>query len=166
MDEFSQGIASALGVGEAVHHLGVPAMMLRALVVYAVALVVVRVGHSRFMGRNTAFDLILAIMLGSVMSRAITGQSPLLPTIAASLVLILAHALLSELAFRVKGFGRFVKGMPVALVRDGEIDWRAMRRTAITLHDLEEAVRMRGHEHLADVRLAMLERNGSISVIA
>ena len=166
MDELWQSIEAALGIGRSTDDLSTPVVMLRALVVYTAALLIVRLGYARFMSKSTAFDLILAIMLGSVLSRAITGQSPLLPTVGAAVVLIVMHAALSFAAFHVRGLGRVVKGLPLTLVRDGEVDWPAMRKAGITRHDLEEALRMRGQMDVDDVRLAVLERNGDISVIA
>src|SRR5215218_7578653 len=64
--------------------LGAAQMALRAAVVYAAMVVVVRLGKKRFMGQATAFDVILDIMLGSVASRAITGNAPLGPALAAA----------------------------------------------------------------------------------
>jgi uncharacterized membrane protein YcaP (DUF421 family) len=80
--------------------LGVGHMALRALVVYVVALMMVRWGEKRFMEKSTAFDVILGVVLGSVVSRAITGQSPFLPTICAGFALVGLHWLFANLAFR------------------------------------------------------------------
>jgi hypothetical protein len=59
-------------------------MALRAVVVYVVTVIIVRLGKKRFMGKGTAFDVILGIMLGSIVSRAITGNAPFFPALAAA----------------------------------------------------------------------------------
>ena len=104
-------------------------MGLRAVVVYVVT---VRLGKRRFMGRATAFDVILGIMLGSIVSRAVTGNAPFVPALVASAVLLVMHWLFSGLALRWHGFGWLIKGDAVTLVRDGQIDWDVMRKVHMT----------------------------------
>lgn len=84
-------------------------MALRAVVVYVAALVMERVGEKRFLGKTTAFDVILGITLGSVGSRAIAGSSPFIPTLVAGFVLVGLNWLLSAMAFRWSSFGTLVK---------------------------------------------------------
>jgi uncharacterized membrane protein YcaP (DUF421 family) len=141
-------------------------MGLRAVLVYLFAIFVVRVGSKRFMGRNSAFDLLLGIMLGSVLSRGITGQAPLLGSMVAGGVLLLMHWLLGALACNLPGFGTLIKGRPRILVREGQVDEAAMTRSHIGRHDLQEALRTQGRcDDLEEVDLATLERNGNISII-
>jgi uncharacterized membrane protein YcaP (DUF421 family) len=80
--------------------LGVVQMTLRAAIVYFVALAFVRIGDKRFLGKNTAFDVVIAIMFGSVMSRAITSGPDLVPILAAGGVLVALHFGVALLTFR------------------------------------------------------------------
>jgi uncharacterized membrane protein YcaP (DUF421 family) len=76
------------------------------------------------------------------------------------------HWLLAVLAFRWRWLGPLVKGGSHVLVREGEVQWDAMRANAITRLDLEEALRNRGHPPRPDdVREARLERSGDISIV-
>jgi uncharacterized membrane protein YcaP (DUF421 family) len=76
------------------------------------------------------------------------------------------HWLLSAIAFRSKVFGTMVKGNDSTLVRDGEIQWEAMRKAHLTEHDLHEAMRNSGKQpEVQKVAAAHLERNGDVSVI-
>jgi uncharacterized membrane protein YcaP (DUF421 family) len=140
-------------------------MGLRAAVVYLVTLLVVRLAKKRFMGRATAFDVILGIMLGSVVSRAITGNAPLVPALTAAAVLIVMHWTLSGIALRWHGFGHAIKGHSVTLVRNGQADKHAMRRVHMTENDLWEDLRTKGVSNLDRVAEARLERSGQLSVI-
>lgn len=90
--------------------LGTEQMILRAVIVFVIAVVLARIGSRRFMGRSAAFDLILGIMLGSVLSRAITGQSPFFPTLGAAAALVAMHTLVAVLAYRFHWFGTLAKG--------------------------------------------------------
>ena len=141
-------------------------MALRTVVVYAFALAMIRLGSKRFLSRASAFDVIVAIMLGSIMSRAINGSAPFLPTLASGAVLVGSHWLLAALAFRLDWLGPVVKGKPVTLITDGIIDDDAMRRAGVGEHDLEQALRAQGGvTDPARVRLAILERDGTMSVL-
>ncbi len=141
-------------------------MVLRAVVVYLFAVLAVRLGHKRFMGQTTAFDLILGIILGSVVSRAITGQSPFVATLCAAVALIVCHWMFAFLTFHFELLGPWIKGKPRLLVRDGKIDTRNMRKSLIGQRDLDEALRLRGQSSAINrVLLAHLERSGVISII-
>ncbi len=121
---------------------------------------------SALWGKSTALDVMLGIVFGSTVSRAITGNAPFFPVLAASLTLVLVHWLLSALVFRSPRFGVVVKGHARTLVRDGEILWHEMQRSHISEHDLQEALRANGKSlDLRDVESAHLERNGDISII-
>jgi uncharacterized membrane protein YcaP (DUF421 family) len=138
----------------------------RAIAVFFYLLLLIRLGKQRLFGKQTSFDVVLSIILGSILSRTVTGNARLLPTMAASAVLVGLHRLLATLAWRSHRFGALVKGREIRLVEDGRILWDAMRRQGITEHDLFEAVRARAQtDDLSRVKGAYLERSGQISVI-
>ncbi len=164
LDTLVNGIDAALGLGE--DSLSLLNMGLRALIVFILALFMLRLGEKRFLGKNTAFDVILGIIFGSVVSRAITGSSSFFPTLGAGLVLVLLHWGLAEIAFRSDRFGNVVKGNPRVLVEDGEIQWDAMRGGNISHDDLLQALRVNASlDDVEQVKIARLERSGDISVI-
>lgn len=142
-------------------------MSIRAVIVFIIALVIIRFGNHRIFGKHSAFDIVLGIIYGSVLSRAITGNSPFFPTLVAALVLMLLHRLLAVIAFNSHfGFGNWIKGKPSVLIKDGEIQWNALRKNSITENDLKEAVRKSGCEaDLSKINTAYLERSGDISII-
>jgi uncharacterized membrane protein YcaP (DUF421 family) len=140
-------------------------MALRTMIIYAVTLILIRLGSKRFLSQATAFDVIVGIMLGSVMSRGINGSARLIPTLGAGAALVGLHWILAFLASRTK-FGSAVKGDPVLLIRDGQIQQQGMQETGMSTHDLEQALRLQAQEtDPSKVKLAYLERNGNISVI-
>jgi uncharacterized membrane protein YcaP (DUF421 family) len=164
MNEILDVLGGALGLDEA--RLGAGQMTLRAVVVFVFAVAIVRAGHKRFLGRSTAFDLVLGFVLGSVLSRAITGNAPFGPTLVAGAALVGLHWLLAAAAFHSHRVGVLVKGRPREVVRAGELDSAAMRRAHLTRDDLLEALRLEaGLDDPRAVELAMLERNGDVSVL-
>ncbi|MBF9253423.1 DUF421 domain-containing protein [Pontibacter sp. 172403-2] len=142
-------------------------MSLRAIGIFFAAVLILRIGSSRIFGKNTTFDIVLGVIYGSILSRAITGNAPFWPTLAAALTLVVLHRGLAMLAFYTNiGVGNILKGKPEMLIKNGELQWAAMRRNSVTEHDLCEALRNAGHDaDLKSVRLAYLERSGNISVI-
>jgi uncharacterized membrane protein YcaP (DUF421 family) len=167
MEEVRQIINAALGLGLETKDINVWQMSLRAVVVFMLAIAMLRIGDKRFMGKSTAFDVMLGIVFGSMVSRAITGNAPFMPTLVASLVLILLHWTLAAIAFRSSGVGALVKGHDQLLVRDGQLQEDTLRKTHITEHDLQEALRSNGEApDLSRIEAAHLERNGDISIIS
>ncbi len=165
MDEAATLIAAALGLGQEAKEMTVAQMALRAAVVYVVTVAIVRLAKKRFMGRATAFDVILGIMLGSIVSRGVTGNAPFFGALAASTVLLLMHWLFSAIALHWHGFGWLVKGRSVVLVRDAAVDEKVLRKVHVTEKDLWEDLRTKGISDLKQVAEARLERSGQLSVI-
>jgi len=142
-------------------------MSARAVAVFFAALLIVRFGSRRIFGKNTAFDIVLGIIYGSVLSRAITGNSPFWPTLAAALTLVVLHKALAVLAYHTSfGFGDFIKGQPQVLVKGGELQEDVLRANSVTKQDLLEALRSSGSAtDLSKLDEAYLERSGKISII-
>ncbi len=159
-------LQALLGLGLDVSDVGPGQMALRTILIYAFTLALVRLGSKRFLAEATAFDVIVGIMLGSVMSRAINGSAPFVPTLLAGVALVGMHWLLGVLSFHSDWFGPLVKGNPVLLIKDGEIQRSGVRQAGLSRQDLEQALRLQGQQtDLSQVRLAYMERNGAISVI-
>ena len=155
-----------LGLGFDVANVSAIQMALRTVLIYAATLAIVRVGSKRFLSQATAFDAIVAIMLGSIMSRAINGSAPFLPTLAAGLILVGLHWVIAAIAYSSDWFGTLVKGQPVLLIKDGRLNEEGLRGSSVSHQDLKEALRIESHAtDPKSVKLAYLERNGGISVI-
>jgi uncharacterized membrane protein YcaP (DUF421 family) len=141
-------------------------MALRTILIYAFTLALVRLGSKRFLAEASAFDVIVGIMLGSVMSRAINGSAPFLPTLAGGAVMVAIHWLLGVVSYHTDWLGPIIKGNPVLLIKDGEVQRDGMRKAGLSSQDLEQALRLQAkHTETSRVRRAYMERNGSISVL-
>jgi uncharacterized membrane protein YcaP (DUF421 family) len=164
METLWSGTNWALGLDA--DNLSVWQMGFRAVLVYVIGIALVRIGEKRFIGKFAAFDVIMGIMIGSILSRAITTAPDFFPTLAAALVLILMHYAFAALAFHSEWFGDLVKGSARTLVIEGRIQWEAMSAGHISEKDLMSALRENGKANdLSRVKLARLERSGNISVL-
>src|SRR5262245_60499745 len=165
--QFSDLFANATGVLEKIFGGDLPTDPLpfhqaaaRAVVVYVVGVAIVRIGKSRIVSRMTPIDVIIGFILGSLLSRGITGHASLSSTTAASIAIVACHWAFTALACRSHFFGTLLKGHVKLLVENGVLQIKNMRNSHISIHDMEEAMRLRGLEEIHEVRRAYKERNG------
>lgn len=163
--DWNQGWAALLGLGGGAGNIDMGQAAARAALVYVAALALIRLGKKRFLGRGTPFDVVIAVVIGSIAARAIVGGSPILPSLAAMAMLIALHWLFSWGAMRSRTIGFLVKGRNRVLVRDGVIDWDAMCREHLSVHDLEEDLREHGFGSLDGIETVRIERNGRLSFV-
>ncbi len=154
------------GLSLSAHELHARHVAWRTVVVFAFGVMIVRWANRRLLGRNAGFDVLLGVLIGSVLSRAINGGAPFGPTLLAGALLIALHHLLSAAATRWHGFSRLLKGSPQVLVRDGRIAADALVRCQLSHEDLKEELRLQGHTpNPREIAEARLERTGRISVV-
>lgn len=166
MSGIIETINTIFGIGVSPENVTAWQIMLRAAITYIFTLVFVRIGEKRVIGTHTAFDFILGIMLGSLVSQAITGAAPLFRSLAGAFTLVVLHYLAAVIIFRSEKLGDLITGRVHRLVKNGEIQWDAMQNSHITKVDLRAAMRRHAsHEDLDNIQDAYLERNGDISVI-
>ncbi|MBE9062702.1 DUF421 domain-containing protein [cf. Phormidesmis sp. LEGE 11477] len=177
MDNLSQFFDRLLGLSAA--DISVWQMCMRAVFVYVSALVMVRaLGDRRFAGKYATFDVIIGIMLGATLSRAIAGSSPFFPTLLSAFALVAMHRLLSVASFQFTWLEQWIKGGPRMLIENGKVNQQVLRKTHITSQDLEAVMRSQGtfpqssqaqsslswQQIEEQIDIATLEPNGSINV--
>ena len=139
---------------------------LRGFIIFIVGLALVRIGDRRSLAEKTAFDAIFIVLVGSMLSRAINGTAPFFTTIAAGFALMIIHRLFAFAAFKSHWFGKVIKGRPLTLVRNGEIDWEKMKQALVSKHDFDEDLHLTAQtEDVSRIKIARLERSGDISFI-
>lgn len=154
-----------IGLHENAETLSAAHMVIRAVIIFFITVFYVRFSGMRTFGSKTAFDAVIYIILGAILSRAIVAASPFFPTLLAGFVLVALHRLLAHLSFFSEKLGNLVKGEQRILVKDGQIDWANLKRSNISKEDLMGGLRKRGIGNLAEVKEAYIERNGEISVL-
>ncbi len=139
---------------------------LRALITYAFTVLIVKIGHKRFLGQTTVFDTVLGFILGSVMSRAINGQANFISTMAAGLFLIGIHWIAGWLGMRFKPFERLLKGEPHLLFHNNTLHDNELKKHLIGEEEIKQYMRDTANlDSFDDVKTATLERSGRISIV-
>jgi uncharacterized membrane protein YcaP (DUF421 family) len=145
---------------------GIGLVVLRTAIVYAAILVGLRVAGKREMGQMTPFDLVVLLLLSNAVQNAMVGpDSSLVGGLAAAAVLLVLNAAVSKLAAKNKAVGGLVKGHSRLLVNRGILVQKNLEEESITRDELMQALREHGVAAIEDVRLAVLEIDGTISVL-
>lgn len=137
----------------------------RAILIFYYGLLLLRLSGRRTFGDWSALDVVISIIIGSALARALTGSAPLPGTLAAAAVLTALHVAVGYLVAHNKTASRIVEGASVELGSDGKIDHDARRRSMISECDLDEALRGEGLEDASAAKRVVLEASGAISVI-
>ena len=141
-------------------------MCLRATLLFLYGIALLRLAGTRIFGKSVPLDIVMSVIIGSNLSRALTGNAPLVQVMVATAWLLALHWAMAQVAQRHRWFSNLVKGRPHVLVKDGAIDWAAMRHEGMGMRDLETAMRNEGVDGVEDIERATLERDGSISMTA
>lgn len=138
----------------------------RAAILYTAGLVLIRLGKSRLLGRATPLDVIIGFTIGSLLSRGINGNASLLGSIIACAVLVGLHWVSTFVTSKHHRIGALIKGSAHPLVVDGVILWDNLRRAHMSIHDLEEELRLNANlDDPSKVKVAFEERCGEIGVV-
>ena len=141
--------------------------VLRAAAVYVFVLVVFRVSGKRSMSQITTFDFILLLIIGEATQQALLGNDFSIANASVTIATLMTLELgFSKAEGRWPSFGRVVGSLPVILVEDGKLIESAAKQEGVTAAEILEAGREKhGLERMEQVKYAILERHGGISVI-
>jgi uncharacterized membrane protein YcaP (DUF421 family) len=157
-------LQNCLGIGVDPKEFTLPQLLLRSLIVFTTMYLMIRIAGRRFMAQKNACDVVLAFLVASMLARAINGSAAFWANIALGFIIAAVYRLVAWAACEYPCLGRLLKGHAIEVVVDGKVRADALRRHHISLHDLEEDMRLTGNVgDPSDVKLARLERSGDIS---
>ena len=143
-----------------------PPIFLRTVIVYLAVLAGFRFFGKRQIGQMEPFDFVVVLLIANAVQNAMVGDhSSLWGGLLAALVLLVLNWVVGRVGVLFPTAERFVSGDPVLLIHDGQVLDANLRREAVSLAELMEALREHGVEKPDDVHLAVLEVDGSISVL-
>lgn len=141
-------------------------IVMRTLIVYAFIMVGFRLTGKREVGQLAPFDFALLLLIANAVQESMVGpDTSLVGGLAAASVLLAANHVLGRLASRNRGVERLLRGEARVLVSKGHVFARNLQAERISHEELMQALREHGCGTLDDCRLAVLEVDGTISVI-
>jgi uncharacterized membrane protein YcaP (DUF421 family) len=141
-------------------------MAARAVVIFFISLLLVRISGIRTLGRQSAFDILTSLMLGSILGRSVVASQSFFGSILAVFLLMLLHRLTAWVTYRSKKTGAIIKGEELLLMKEGEWKKNNLSKSHITEEDVMEALRHDINKtSLDEIREVYLERSGEISII-
>jgi len=141
-------------------------IVLRTAVVYFVILIGIRLTGKREIGQMTPFDLALLLLISNAVQNAMTGpDTSVSGGIVAAVTLLALNAAMTRLVWKNRKVRRMVEGSPTLLVRHGKMLHENLKKEKVTADTLTQALREHGVASVEDVSIAVLEIDGSISVL-
>lgn len=138
----------------------------RAVVLYIIVLIVMRLMGKREIGQLQPFELAISIMIADLASIPMTETGiPITRGIVPILGLLIMHLLISVLNMKSVRAREIVCGKPRILIYRGKIDEKALIKERFTINELEERLRINNVSSIGDVEYAILETSGNITVI-
>jgi uncharacterized membrane protein YcaP (DUF421 family) len=140
--------------------------LVRGMIVYVFLLVLIRISGKRQVGQLAPFDLVLLLVLSNAVQNAMNGgDNSVLGGLISAMTLVGLDYTIGYATYRSKKLEAFIEGRPLLIVHDGKLFEDVMASAQLTHHELNSALRQAGCLSIANVRTAILENNGSISVV-
>lgn len=142
-------------------------IIIRSASVYLFMHLALRIFGKKELSQLNAADVILILLISNSVQNAMVGSNiSLSGGLAAASVLFAINFTLKKLMFKFPKFSDFMQEKPEILIHEGKLDFKALSKLNITSEEIQEAIREHGVEHFSDVKLAMLEIDGNISIIS
>jgi uncharacterized membrane protein YcaP (DUF421 family) len=142
-------------------------LVARAVLIYVALLVMMRIAGKRDVGQLSVIDLLVVLLIAEGVSSALqAGNESITGALISAAVIIALNRLIAIMGDTIPIFSQVVEGTPTEIVRDGRMLRSSMHKESITEDELMAAIRSHGIEDLHEVRRAVLENDGTISVIS
>ena len=142
-------------------------IVLRSIAVYFFMIAALRVFGKKELSQLNTADVILILLISNSVQNAMVGNnSSLTGGLVAALILFILNYLLKKIMFTSKFFRQLIQSKPEILIHNGKIEFSSLSRLGITSDEMQEVMREHGIEYYKDVKLAMLEIDGNISIIS
>ena len=142
-------------------------IVLRSVCVYLFMIIALRIFGKKELSQLNTADVILILLISNSVQNAMVGSnSSLLGGIVAAFALFLINLIFKKTMLHSKFIKEMLQDKPEILIHNGKIEFKALSKLGISSEELQEAMREHGVEFYKDVKLAMFEIDGSISIIS
>lgn len=142
-------------------------IILRSIAVYFFMVIALRIFGKKELSQLNTADIILILLISNAVQNAMVGNNTsLLGGVTAAFALFIINMIFKKVMLNSVFIKNMIQDKPEILIHDGKIDFKALSKIGISSEELEEAMREHGVEHYREVKLAMFEIDGSISIIS
>ncbi|EGD52725.1 Uncharacterized membrane protein YcaP, DUF421 family [Thermoanaerobacter thermohydrosulfuricus] len=141
-------------------------LFFRTIILYVLVVIFMRISGKQQIGQLQPYELVVAIMIADLVAIPMQNKGiPLVSGIIPILTLLVSQLFLSYLSIKSLRARAIICGTPTILVENGKILTSQLQKERYNINDLLEELRVKGYPNIADVEYAILETNGSLSVI-
>lgn len=138
----------------------------RAIIIYICVILAVRVMGKRQIGELKPHELVVTVLVSQIATIPMEDNSmPLINSLIPLMTLVALELFVSVLSMKSLGFRNLMEGRPIFIIRDGKIDQKQMKRLRFTVDDLVDSLREKNIFDINDVDYAVIETNGTVSVL-
>ena len=142
-------------------------VVIRSVVVYLFMIVALRIFGKKELSQLNTADIILVLLISNSVQNAMVGaNTSLVGGITAAFALFVINYIFKKFILKIGFVGSFINDKPEILIHDGKIEFKTLANLGITSEELQEAMREHGVAFYKDVKLAMFEIDGNISIIS
>ena len=139
---------------------------LRAVIIYLLVILALRFMGKRQIGELQPTELVVTILISEVASIPLEdADNPLFFAFVPVIVIICLEVIISGISLQSVKFRRLVTGKPIIVIDDGTINQKALKSTRVSISDLLDNLRLKGYFDISEVKYAVLEMNGQLSVL-
>ena len=140
-------------------------LIVRGLVVYVFLIALLRLTGKRQIGQLSPFDLVLLLILSNAVQNSMNaGDNSLIGGLISATTLVAVNYMVGLITFKSKKLEAIIDGRPQVLIHDGKLFEDVMNEAKLTRRELDATLRQSGYFQIADIKLAILENNGSVTV--
>lgn len=139
--------------------------MVRGLVIYVFLIILLRITGKRQIGQLSPFDLVLLLILSNAVQNSMNaGDNSLIGGMISATTLVIVNYIFGLVTFKSKKLEAIIEGRPQVIIHEGKLFEEVMNDAKLTQLELDACLRHAGYFALKDVKLAILENNGTVSV--
>lgn len=140
--------------------------LIRAAILYIIVIILIRLMGKRQIGELQPSELVVTILVSEIASIPMQDNSiPILNSVVALFVLVAFEIISSVLSMKSHKIRSYMQGHPVIVIRNGIIDYKALKKLRMTVNDLVSALRQKDVFDFSQISYAIFETNGKISVL-
>jgi uncharacterized membrane protein YcaP (DUF421 family) len=142
-------------------------VVLRSVAVYLFILLAIRLFGKKELAQLSVIDLVFILLISNAVQNAMVGSdTSLLGGLVAALALFVTNFIFKKLLFKSQKMSELIQGKSVLLVYEGNLLSENLKSAEITIEEIEAAAREHGVEQISQVKLAILEVDGNISIVS